>query len=381
MPHPAPTWQAPPTAGSCPCCPRNTVLTLDRQRHRERRQRLAPMFRGEALEAIAPVIRELAARQIEGWPVGTPFAVLPHTRFLTLSVAARLILGVEDQACVQRLERHLRAALRPYSMLSGIDSLAHLGPISPQAAAERCRQAFARGLSEIIRCRPDHRAGDASRALGRLSADEVFALLHAGHETTATALAWAIELLSRAPEAADALARESSGPSRSWLDAVIWDTLRLRPPLVDIVRQPAEAELREILPQIVGRFVLTPVAAAPVSEALRHGSRSSAGRPGRTARTPGRRLGRAPATLRRTAGGQKFERVVQLLLRESDEQRSSTVKLTQAQIAGELGLSRQTVSRILGELERQRLVERRRGRVVIADREQLHRLAVPHAAG
>ena len=76
-----------------------------------------------------------------------------------------------------------------------------------------------------------------------------------------------------------------------------------------------------------------------------------------------------------------FERVVQLLLRESDEQRSSTVKLTQAQIAGELGLSRQTVSRILGELERQRLVERRRGRVVIADREQLHRLAVPHAAG
>jgi CRP-like cAMP-binding protein len=75
-----------------------------------------------------------------------------------------------------------------------------------------------------------------------------------------------------------------------------------------------------------------------------------------------------------------FERLVQLLLRESDEQRSPTVRLTQAQIAGELGLSRQTVSRILGELEKQRLVERRRGRVDIADRERLQQLGEPHVS-
>lgn len=73
-----------------------------------------------------------------------------------------------------------------------------------------------------------------------------------------------------------------------------------------------------------------------------------------------------------------FERLVQLLLRESEEQRSSEVRLSQARIAGELGLSRQTVSRILGELERQQLVERRRGRVVVAERERLVQLADPH---
>jgi CRP/FNR family transcriptional regulator len=73
-----------------------------------------------------------------------------------------------------------------------------------------------------------------------------------------------------------------------------------------------------------------------------------------------------------------FGRLVALLLREADEQRSATVRLTQRQIAGELGLSRQTVSRILGELERQLLVERQRGRVVLSDCDRLSQLAEPH---
>lgn len=68
----------------------------------------------------------------------------------------------------------------------------------------------------------------------------MFALLLAGHETTATALAWAIELLAHAPKAADAVARENSASEQPWLDAVIWEALRLRSPLFDIVRQPVQ---------------------------------------------------------------------------------------------------------------------------------------------
>jgi CRP/FNR family cyclic AMP-dependent transcriptional regulator len=75
-----------------------------------------------------------------------------------------------------------------------------------------------------------------------------------------------------------------------------------------------------------------------------------------------------------------LQQLVALLLRESEEQHSSTVRLTQAQIAGELGLSRQTISRILGELERQQLVKRRRGRVVVADLARLQMIADPHSA-
>jgi cytochrome P450 len=223
-----------------PVLPEDTVLTLDGERHRERRRLLVPMFRGRALDVIAPVIRELAAREIERWPLGRPFAVLPRTRFLALNIVARLILGVADESRVEQLERDLRAALPPYSLLSGFKSLARLGPISPQATAERRRHGFARGLAEMRRRRPEHRAEDATAMPAQLSTDEVFALLLAGHETAATALAWAIELLSHAPQAADALAGEGSTPDRRWLDAVIWETLRLRPPLVDIVRQPVD---------------------------------------------------------------------------------------------------------------------------------------------
>jgi cytochrome P450 len=127
-------------------------------------------------------------------------------------------------------------------MLSGISALARLGPLSPQAAAARGHRAFARGLAGTVRCRRED-PGDEMPVPGLLGPDEVFALLLAAHETTATGLAWAIELLAWAPHAADAVARELPGSERPSLDAVIWETLRLRPPLVDIVRQ-ANAPVR-----------------------------------------------------------------------------------------------------------------------------------------
>jgi len=219
-----------------PVLPENSVLTLDGEPHRQRRRELAPMFHGDALKAITPVIRELAAREVGGWPLGRPFAVLPRMRSLALSVAVRLILGIEDSAGVEQVERHLRRALRPYSMLSGMSALACLGPLSPQAAADRGHRAFARGLAGAVRCRRED-PGDEMSVPGLLGPGEVFALLLAAHETTATGLAWAIELLARAPHAADAVARELPGSERPSLDAVIWESLRLRPPLVDIVRQ------------------------------------------------------------------------------------------------------------------------------------------------
>src|SRR6516164_4846780 len=213
-----------------PVLPENSVLTLDGEPHRQRRRELAPMFHGDALKAIAPVIRELAAREVEGWPLGRPFAVLPRMRSLALSVAVRLIVGLEDSSGLKQVERHLRGVLRPYLMLSGISALARLGPLSPQAAADRGQRAFARGLADAVRCRREGPA-DGMSVPELLGADEVFALLLAAHETTATGLAWAIELLAWAPQAADAVASELPGSERPFLDAVIWESLRFRPPL------------------------------------------------------------------------------------------------------------------------------------------------------
>jgi len=219
-----------------PVLPENSVLTLDGEPHRRRRRELAPMFHGDGLKAIAPVIRELAAREVEGWPLGRPFAVLPRMRSLALRVAVRLILGLEDSSGLEQVERLLRGVMRPYSMLSGISALARLGPLSPQAAADRGHRAFARGLADAVRCRRED-PGDGRSLPELLGPGEVFALVLAAHETTATGLAWAIGLLAWAPHAADAVARELAGAERPSLDAVIWESLRLRPPLVDIVRQ------------------------------------------------------------------------------------------------------------------------------------------------
>jgi cytochrome P450 len=237
-----------------PVLPRGTVLTLDGGAHRARRRVLAPLFHGDSLAELAPIIRDVAASEIARWPTGRPFAVLPRTRFITLCIAARLLLGIEGQALVGELERNLSSVLRPYSMLAGIGRMARLGPASPQAFAERRRAGFARGIAQIRRARAPRRraarpdAVDVLRAAtdsaGRPSdseiADELFALLLAGHETTATALAWAIHLLASGPNTAKALSDRAASGARPLMDAVISEVLRLRPPLVDIVRELAE---------------------------------------------------------------------------------------------------------------------------------------------
>ena len=220
-----------------PVLSENCVLTLDGEAHRQRRRELAPLFHGDGLNTIAPVMRELAGREVEGWPLGRPFAVLPRMRALTLSIAVRLILGIENSECVAQVERHLRRAVRPYSMLSGVAALSRLGSVSPQAALERGHRAFAHGLAESVRCRREDPGVEASGP-ELLGPEEVFSLLLAARETTAAAVAWAIELLAWSPQAAAAVAREPAGSQRPSLDAVIWESLRLRPPLVDIVRQP-----------------------------------------------------------------------------------------------------------------------------------------------
>lgn len=60
-----------------PVLPNGTVLTLDGDEHRARRRVLAPLFHGDSLKAIAPIIRDTAAVEIDRWPVGVP---LPFCR-------------------------------------------------------------------------------------------------------------------------------------------------------------------------------------------------------------------------------------------------------------------------------------------------------------
>jgi cytochrome P450 len=87
--------------------------------------------------------------------------------------------------------------------------------------------------------------------------DELMTLLVAGHETTATALSWAVELLARHPEALDRLASDVEGGDGSYLDAVIKETLRLRPVIALVLRKLVEPM------EIGGRLLPAGVSVAP----------------------------------------------------------------------------------------------------------------------
>lgn len=234
-----------------PVLPSDTVLTLDGDPHQTRRHLLAPLFHGDSLAALAPIIRQIAAEEIARWPIGVSFAALPRTRVMTLRIAARLLLGIQRPCLVDDLQRHLSQALRPYAMLSAARWLRRLGPASPQAAARRSRVRFATGVAEVRSARARRSVDGPTDALDLLGpiagqsdddtrvADELFALLLAAHETTATALAWSLELLAHDPDTLSLLAGEADSEDRPHLDAVVAEILRVRPPLVDIVRELA----------------------------------------------------------------------------------------------------------------------------------------------
>jgi cytochrome P450 len=257
-----------------PLLPQNTLLTLDGDQHRQRRRQLAPLLGHKRLDASAEQIGALVAGELERWPVGEEFAAMPRLRSLTFRVAATVILGVHEEAEVVRLERGIGAALRPYAMLSGYRALRRLGPASPHAVARRGRQRFADCLSEVM----------AGRELP-FSADEVFTLLLAAQDTTATAIAWALLELAHNPTLAQAMMPRSSGDIEPrWVDAVVHETLRLHPPLVDIARRPTEPVT--LAGEVVPAGALLMICPALISHSTLH--------PNPTRFDPYRILGRRP---------------------------------------------------------------------------------------
>jgi cytochrome P450 len=81
---------------------------------------------------------------------------------------------------------------------------------------------------------------DGSAMSDRELRDELLTLLTAGHETTATALSWAVERLIRHPEKLARLAEEVQVGERQYLEAVVTETLRLRPVISIVARRLTE---------------------------------------------------------------------------------------------------------------------------------------------
>ncbi len=231
-----------------------SVLLLDGDQHlRHRRLMLGP-FHGRRMHAHAEAMRASADIEIDSWPVGEPFPLLPTMQSLTLRVILRAVFGYEPGAEEEELRSRLRAMLEPLARPRSMMLLAAMPFIRGDQAAVTARFETARKAvdevlyAEIARRRADLDAldqrddmfsalllvedEDGQRLSDREVRDEVVTLLLAGHETTATGLAWCFDLLLHNPAVR---ARARQGDER-YLDAVVKESLRLRPVIPGVGR-------------------------------------------------------------------------------------------------------------------------------------------------
>jgi cytochrome P450 len=240
-----------------------SVLTLDDPEHMRQRKLLLPPFHGERMALYGDVIREATKRQIERWPVGEPFAVQPSMQAITLEVIMRAVFGVTDQERLDQIAGPLRRLLDSMGdskRLFGLQvaSSKRNGPLSPwrrfrkqllhpadrvlfEEIAARRADPGSEERDDILSLLLSARDEDGRALTDAELRDELMTLLLAGHETTATALSWTLERLVRHPAVLSRLTEElRAGEGDDYLDAVIKESLRLRPVVPAVARYLTE---------------------------------------------------------------------------------------------------------------------------------------------
>jgi cytochrome P450 len=233
----------------------HSVLLLDDAEHMRHRKMLLPPFHGERMQEYGDLMREAADREIDRWPAGQPFPLAPGMQAVTLEVIMRAVFGITNSGRLERLGGALRRMLE---WSANPTSLAILSAVGPRRAGSlgpfrrrldpvdeilfeeiRARRGAAdlAERADIMSLLLQARHEDGSAISDRELRDELMTLLVAGHETTATALSWAIERLVRHPDKLERLAAEVTAGQDEYLDAICKETLRLRPVLPIVLRR------------------------------------------------------------------------------------------------------------------------------------------------
>ncbi|BDE15650.1 putative cytochrome P450 135B1 [Mycobacterium kiyosense] len=236
----------------------SSVLVIDGDLHRDRRRLMIAPFQRDAVTRQAGVISEIAAASVNSWPVGVEFPVAPKMSEITLEVILRTVIGATDPDRLAALREVMPALLN-------LGPWASLAIANPDLQLRRPWRYVRRRIEEADRLLyaeiADRRAATdlaqrtdvlamlvrASHDDGRTMTDselrdQLMTLLAAGHDTTATALSWALErlvrhpvILRRAVRAADASAAGDPAGDE-YLDAIAKETLRIRPIVFDVGR-------------------------------------------------------------------------------------------------------------------------------------------------
>jgi len=258
---------------------------LHGEEHLRRRKLLLPQFHGDRMRAYESLIEAATLEAIRDWPVGQEFPVRESMMRITLDTILRGIFGAEG-AAFDALRALMPAMIRLGSKLVMVPALHRdVGRWSPWGRFKAMRSELDDILARLIaRARSDPALDRRTDILSLLLQahyddgtpmsdsdirDELFALLVAGHETTATSLAWAVERLRRHPEVLVRLVADIDADDPALLQATIHEVLRARP-IIDAVSREVTAESISLGPYVIprGHIVVVNIGLAHQNEAV-----------------------------------------------------------------------------------------------------------------
>ncbi|HEX5307575.1 MAG TPA: cytochrome P450 [Solirubrobacteraceae bacterium] len=244
----------------------SSVITLTGAEHMRQRKLLLPPFHGERMRDYEETIVQATRAGMRDWPIGQPMRLDARTRAITLEVILRAVFGVEAER-MERMRTAISGLITPAQLPALLlfalrrpaagrpggaigRALDHLDAVIYEELANRRRQADLAERKDILSLLLLARDEAGREMTDAELRDELVTLLLAGHETTATAVAWAIERLVRHPDKLARLVAEiDAGVGEEYMQAVVAETLRVRPVVPLVVRR-----LRRPLP--VGDRVL-----------------------------------------------------------------------------------------------------------------------------
>ena len=232
-----------------------SILLLDDAEHLRQRRLLLPPFHGQRMLRYEAIMAEAAERELATWQEGETIELLPRMQAITLEVIMRAVFGIENGLEMERLSALLRTMMQETTDMRQLALSLIMGPES-ERLQRRLREVLDPVDEEIYRVIAEHRgAPDLEEREDILSMlllardedgqpmtdeelrDELMTLLLAGHETTASSLAWAFEQMVHQPQTLERLTEElRAGGDEPYAEAVIQETMRLRPVLPIVIR-------------------------------------------------------------------------------------------------------------------------------------------------
>jgi cytochrome P450 len=265
----------------------HSLLLVDGSQHKRARKLLMPAFNGHALRTYESMIEGLAKTEVGSWQEGTAFRSLERMNALTLEVILQVVFGVTDESRLRELRPLVNRTVNvsPAVFLGwGFPRLQRFGPwrraFENQVALDRVIYAEIADrrtatdleqrtdvLSRLLLVRDEEDPGDGGLTDEELR-DQLVTLLLAGHETTATALAWTLHELAKDPVQARKAREAATTGDNDHLEAVLKESMRMHPVIPMVVRHLTK-------PASIGGIDLPAGANVAASIILAHASETS----------------------------------------------------------------------------------------------------------